>query len=148
LKAQPAEGPFDNPPSGKNLEPLDVVGSLHDVHTKTTGRAQRRDPVEQRASIASVRPDQTKAHERVGQRRQYEAGAVAVLNVGGVYDDADDESQRVDDQVALASADFLARIVTANAPLEVVLTDWLSRIAADGIRSRPSDWRTSPRSLS
>ena len=148
MKAQPAESSFDDPPSGKNLEPLRVVGSLHDLHPKTTGTAQRRDPFEQHARITSVRPDQTKAHERVGQRRQHEASAISVLNVRCVYDDAEDESKGVDDQVALASTDFLARIVTANAPLEVVLTDWLSMIAADGIRSRPSDWRTSPRSLS
>jgi hypothetical protein len=70
------------------------------------------------------------------------------LDVGGVDNDAEHETEGVDDQVTLASTDFLARIVTTDAPLEVIFTDWLSMIAAEGIRSRPSAWRTSPRSWS
>jgi hypothetical protein len=75
-------------------------------------------------------------------------GSVPILNIGGVHHDAEHQPERVDEQVPLASTDFLARIVTADAPLDVVLTDWLSMIAADGVRSRPSACRTSPRSLS
>jgi hypothetical protein len=77
---------------------------------------------------------------------EHEPSPVAILDIGGVHHDADHQSERVDDQVALASTDFLARIVTANAPFEVVFTDWLSMIAAEGIRLRPSACRTSPRS--
>jgi hypothetical protein len=84
----------------------------------------------------------------VGEDREHELGTVAVLDVGGVDDHGEDEAERVDDYVTLASADFFARIVTADPPFDVVFTDWLSIIAADGIRSRPSVCRTSPRSCS
>ena len=36
--------------------------------------------------------------------------AVAILNVGGVNDDADQQAQRVDDDVALAALDLLASV--------------------------------------
>jgi hypothetical protein len=103
-------------------------------------------PGEQRASVTAIRPNQAQPHERVRQDSKNQFGAVAILNIGGVNDHAKHETERVDDQMTLASADFLARIVTADAPLDVVFTDWLSMIAAEGIRLRPSLCRTSPRS--
>jgi hypothetical protein len=43
----------------------------------------------------------------------------------------------VDQRVALAPFDLLARIVTRGPPASVVLTLWLSMIAAEGLASRP-----------
>jgi len=38
------------------------------------------------------------------------AGTVAILHVGGVDDHAQQEAERIDEDVALASLDLLARI--------------------------------------
>ena len=44
------------------------------------------------------------------------------------------QPERIDQDVTLASVDLLARIVAVDPPFSVVLTDWLSRIAAEGWR--------------
>ena len=48
----------------------------------------------------------------------------------------------IDQRVALASADLLARLVTARAAGLMVLTLWLSIIAAGRLASRPTRWRS------
>lgn len=148
MEAEPRKGPLDDPPLRNHLETARVIAALDDLHAQPTALTKARDPFNQGARVSSIGPEQSKPHERVSEHRDDETCAVAVLNVASVYDDGDDEPERVDDQVPLATLDFLARIVTARAPREVVFTDWLSMIAADGIRSRPSLSRTSPRSFS
>ena len=49
---------------------------------------------------------------------------------------------RIDERVALAAVDLLARIVTARTPASVVLTLWLSMIAAEGLALRPTRSRS------
>ena len=44
------------------------------------------------------------------------------------------QAQRVYDDVPLAAVDLLARVVSTRPPFSVVLTDWLSKIAAVGWR--------------
>jgi hypothetical protein len=148
LEAQPTEGTLHDPAPGQDLEAFDVVGPFHDRYPQASRAAKRGYPTEQRSRVAAVRPDQAKPHQGAGEGPEYQFGSVAVLDVGGMDDHAEHQSQGIDDQVTLASTDFLARIVTADPPLDVVLTDWLSMMAADGIRSRPSLCLTSPRSLS
>jgi len=148
LEAQPGKGAFDDPPFRQDLEAANVVAALHDLQTQTAAIAKRSHPLDERSGVATVGPDETEAHERVRESSEHELRAVAILNVAAVNDDGEDQPERVDDQMALSTLYFLARIVTAAAPREVVFTDWLSMIAADGIRSRPSLARTSPRSWS
>jgi hypothetical protein len=57
-------------------------------------------------------------------------------------------SKRIDEDVAFSSVDFLARIVSAKPPFSVVLTDWLSMMAALGVGFRPSWRRTCARKVS
>jgi hypothetical protein len=74
-----------------------------------------------------------------------------------MYYDRKDHSQRIHHYMPLdfgelsraATADFLARIVSAADPLfSVVFTDWLSMIAAEGVGSFPTETRTCSRSVS
>ena len=52
-------------------------------------------------------------------------------------DDAEQQARGVDRDVALAALDLLARVVAARPPFSVVLTLWVSMIAALGLGSRP-----------
>jgi hypothetical protein len=73
------------------------------------------------------------------------ADAIAVLNVGGENLDAQQEAERVDENVPLAAGDFLRRIVTLRVlspPFCAALALWLSSTAALGLASRPSRSRT------
>jgi hypothetical protein len=73
------------------------------------------------------------------------ADAIAVLNVGGENLDAQQQAERVDENVPLAAGDFLRRIVTLRVPRPpfcAALALWLSSTAALGLASRPSRSRT------
>jgi hypothetical protein len=98
--------------------------------------------------VSAIRPDEAQSHQRMFEEGQHELTAVAVLHVGRVHHHGDQQPERIDQEVSLATIDLFARIVTMGAPLSVVFTDWLSITAALGCRSRPTDSRTSPWSRS
>jgi hypothetical protein len=62
-------------------------------------------------------------------------------------DDLEQEALGIDEDVALATGDFLAPVVAAAPPFSVVLTVWLSMMAALGVDSRPRLTRTRSRSV-
>jgi hypothetical protein len=51
--------------------------------------------------------------------------------------DLDDQAEGVDQEVALAAVDPLGAVIAVPPPRSVVLTLWLSRIAALGVGRRP-----------
>jgi hypothetical protein len=66
-------------------------------------------------------------------------GAVAVAHISGGYLDLADQAEGVDQQVALEAVELLGAVVAVWPPRSVVLTLWLSRMAALGVGARP--WR-------
>jgi hypothetical protein len=68
--------------------------------------------------------------------------AVAVLDIGRINGSAQQQAERVYENVALLALDLLSRIVTmrvdARPPFSALLTLWLSMIAAVGLVSRSS----------
>ncbi len=86
------------------------------------------------------------AGELLGQMAQHEAGAIAVLDIGRVDDDLEQQPLRIHGDVAFASLHFFAAVVAARPPLCVVFTDWLSMLAALGVASRPARRRSASRS--
>ena len=68
--------------------------------------------------------------------------AVAVLNICGMDAHAKQEAECVDEDVALAARDLLARIkalpVEGRAPFCAALLLWESMIATVGLASRPA----------
>lgn len=95
-------------------------------------------PVDELTCISAISPDPAQAGEATFQERQDQAGAIPVLDVRRMDDDSQDQPERVDDNVPLAAVDLLARVIAARPPFSVVLTLWLSTIAALGLRGRPS----------
>jgi hypothetical protein len=65
-------------------------------------------------------------------------GAVGVLDIGGMDKDTEQEARGIDPDMALAALDLLGGIVAARPPFSVVLTLWVSMMAALGLASRPS----------
>jgi hypothetical protein len=61
------------------------------------------------------------------------------LNVSGMNDDGDQQTQRFYEEMPFPAVDFLARVVTMASPFSVVFADWRSIIAAFGARLRPTD---------
>src|SRR5579859_7763962 len=109
---EPSEGTFDDPATRQELEALDVVGALHDFHLdRAEVAAQLANPLDELTGVRPVRPEMTKSKERVGESAEEELRAVTILNVSRMHHDGEYETERVDEQVSLASTDFLARIV-------------------------------------
>jgi hypothetical protein len=58
--------------------------------------------------------------------------------LAAMHDHTEQQSLRVDPNVALAPLDLLGGVIAARPPFSVVFTLWLSMMAAVGLASRPS----------
>jgi hypothetical protein len=120
--------------------------------TLTLGAKRRLHPLDEATAIARVHPQVPEPREpllKIGQGLQQEATAVAVRDISGMDQRLEHKALGIDEQVPLAPGQFLASIVAVRVrrpPFSVVLTDWLSMIAALGVGSRPIRRRASSRS--
>lgn len=113
----PAERPLDHPASGQNLEPANVIRAANDLDAqRPQPSAQLAYPLDQFARVGSVGPKVAQTEECAGQWPKELTSSVTILHVGGMHDDAQQQTQRVDEQVSLATTDFLACVVTARPP--------------------------------
>ena len=84
--------------------------ALDDLQRPSAGLGDGRSRL--RSLVAGVGEDARDEGEKATRAAvEDERRAVAVLHVGGVDDDVDQEAERVDEDVALAARDLLARIV-------------------------------------
>jgi hypothetical protein len=84
----------------------------------------------------------------VPKQSQHQTRTIAVLNIGRMDDGNKHQPKNIYEQMAFAAIDLLASIVAVRPPFSVVLTDWLSMMAALGCRLRPAASRASPRNSS
>ena len=149
MASQPGEGPLDDPAAREDLEAARgrrrlAVGPAPDPARRALddrdGPAQCRfDPVFAAAAIARVDPQMCQARETAILSVEHQEGTVTVGDVGGMNDRAQEEALGIDQQMPLAATQFLRAIIAAGPPFSVVLTDWLSRLAALGSGWRPID---------
>ena len=143
VAADPGERSLHDPAFRQDHESV-RVGALNDFQLPAAGRGDgRRHP---RPLVAAVGEDGLDEGERTARGSKQLAGAVAILHVGGMDDDAQQQAECIDEDVALAPRDLLARIealrVERSPPFCAPLALWLSITAADGLASRPSRSRT------
>ncbi len=134
VSAKPTERSFDHPPPGQD----DETGS-GDAADEDQRQAEQEAGEENREAIVDAVGEHR--FEPTVQRLdpvQQGPRAVGILDVGGVDDDAQQEAGRIDRDVAFAAPDLLGRIVATRSPFSVVLTLWVSMMAAVGLGSRPS----------
>ena len=133
---QPGKRTLDNPAKGQNGKRMGTV--FDDLQGPV---ADLGDPLHQRPGISSIGHDQTKPRELSSNAPQHQLGSVTVLHIGGMDHHRHDQSQRVHQNVALSPGHLHACIVApAQPPFSVVLTLWLSKMAALGVPLRPA-WR-------
>ena len=84
--------------------------------------------------------------ERARAFIEHQARAVAVLNVGGMNRDTQEQAKRVDEDMPLAARNFLGAVkalrIEMGPPFGAPFTLWLSMMAAVGLASRSSIPRT------
>ena len=85
------------------------VGSFDDLDLPRSRRGGLRS--EFRPLITGVGEDAFDEWKSPKNRAQQLSGAVAILNVGGQNAHAEQEAERVDEDVALAARDLLARVI-------------------------------------
>ena len=107
VAADPGEGALDDPALGQDDEAMGIA-ALDDLQRPGSGLGDHLGHL--RPLVAGVGEDAF--DERKGSPRgaQQVTRAIAILNVGRVDGDAQQEAQRIDQDVALAAGDFLARV--------------------------------------
>jgi hypothetical protein len=107
VAADPGKGALDDPAFGQDDEAMGIA-ALDDLQGPRAGLGN--DPGHLWSLVAGVGKDAL--DERKGSPRgaQQVTRTIAVLHVGRVDGDAQQEAQRIDQDVALAAGDFLPRI--------------------------------------
>lgn len=110
IPSQPAESAFYDPASRQHFEGM-KIGAFYDLDCAS---ANSPGPVHQQACIATVGPDMfdTIAGPLAQRQRQQLFGGISILNIGGQHHHRDEQSDRIDQDMAFAPIDLLAGIVT------------------------------------
>ena len=119
--AEPRECSFDHPSSRQHLKTVAVPGALDNLECPA---CQGPDPLDQLRPIPIL--DIGRMHHHHRQQQPH-----------GIYND-----------MSLSTIDLLASVIATRPPFPVVLTDWLSMIAALGVGFLPSACRTLTRRAS
>ena len=140
----PSEGALDDPAFRKNDEPMQRV-TLDDLDRPGPGLFEGRRQL--RPPVAGVGEDPFDKGEQTARAAiEDQSGAITILNVGRVDDDVQQEAERVDENVPLATLDLLARVIPRRIerrpPFCAPLALWASMIATVGLASRPAFSRT------
>jgi len=116
------------------------IGALDDLQLPQAGLGD--DLRHLRALVAAIGVDALDEGEGAAGLPQHGDGAITVLNIGGMDDDAQEEAEGIDEDVAIAPFDLLARIVTRGIerrpPFTAPLALWASMMAAVGLAVRPA----------
>jgi hypothetical protein len=107
VAADPGKGALDDPSLGQDDKAMGVA-ALDDLQGPGTGLGDHLGHLW--PLVSGVGEDAFDERKGSPRRAQYLARAIAILHVGRVDGDAQQEAQRVDQDVALAAGDFLARI--------------------------------------
>src|SRR5262252_7004189 len=80
MQSEPREGALYDPSPWQHDEAFEVVAAFDDREAQRMARPQPAHPVEPRAAVAALGPDEPQAHEAVQQTLQHQLRPVAVLN--------------------------------------------------------------------
>ena len=138
--ADPGEGALDDPALGQNDEAMQLA-AFDDLEFPSAGLCNRAGGL--RRLISGVGEDAF--DERVEAARaaiEHEPRTVTILDTCGVDDNVQEEAERIDENVPLATLDLLARVIARRIdrrpPFCAPLALWASMMAAVGLASRPS----------
>jgi hypothetical protein len=127
---------------------LDIIGAQDDFQANAQCLAS---PVDQPTRVLAVCPDLLQAGEIAFTIAQNLLASVAIILIGSRDKDVHHAPVGIDEEVTFAPFDLFMGIITdvflpTAPPFSVVLTDWLSITAAEGVGSRPTRFRSASRS--
>ena len=109
MVADPADRALDDPPLGQHDKAM-LVAAADDLHLPRPGSRHRCSHL--RPLVASIADDPFDERKLPTYLTQQRFGSIAVLNVGRVNHHAQQEAERIGQDMALAAKRPLARIVT------------------------------------
>ena len=108
IAADPGEGSLDNPSLGQDDETMQLI-ALDDLQRPGAGLGDGRGGLG--SLVAGISEDALdEGKEAARASIEDERRAVAILHIGGVDDDIQQEAERVDENMPLAARDLLACI--------------------------------------
>ena len=128
VSIEPRQCAFDNPATGKHRKTRDIGAALDDFDRPVAKLGDR--AVEPVASIGAVGKQMAQPGKQVVDGANDKRGTIAILHIGGVDFSADQQAQRVGDDLALATFDLLAGIIATR----TAALGGLDRLAVDDPR--------------
>ena len=136
---EPTDGAFDDPALGQNDEALGVIAAADDLGCQAR-QGVGQTIMEYRPGVGAVGKQFLEKRQLPEQRGQDQEAAIAILNSGGGDQRLQQQSQSIDENVALLALDQLAAIkpvrINALPPFSALFTLWLSMMQAVGLASR------------
>lgn len=143
VAADPAKGPLDDPALRQDDEAM-LVAAADDLELPCPGSPHGGSHL--RPLIACITDGAFDEREQAPRLPRQWLGPVAVLHIGRLHHDREQQAERVRQQVALAADDLLGRVVAGRvergAPFCAASAVWLSMIAVVGLAARPATSRT------
>src|SRR5688500_6278985 len=142
--ADPGESAFDDPALGEDDEAISC-DALDDFDLPGSGLCDG--GVQACPLVVAIGEDALDVREAAaGAPIEDQLGAIAILHIGRMHNNVQEETERVDEDVPLAALDLLARVIARRIergpPFCAPLALWASRIAAVGLPARPACSRT------
>ncbi len=126
---------------GSTMKSFGLIGAPDDFGFEV-GQHSCQVIVELRSLIGRIGKQLLQERMQPEHRGEQHDAAFAILDVGGMDDGVQQQTQRVYENVALFALDLLARIIAmridAGPPFSALFTLWLSMMAAVGLASRSS----------
>ena len=138
---QPTDGTLDNPAFGQNDEAFGSIRTTDDFsdqvrHDVCEAVMKHRPRV---GAVSKQLLEEWELSEQCGQKHQ---ATVAILNIGWRHQRMQQQTQCIDENVALLAFDQLASIepmsIDAGPPFSALFTLWLSTMQAVGLASDSS----------
>ena len=141
---EPGDGALDDPALRQQLEAC-TIAALDDLELPV--RYGVEDLFELGALIGPVADDLLKKRKQSSHCLEQRWCAVAILHIGGMHLHAQEQTERVDEEMALLALDLLAGVIARRIdlgpPFSAPLTLCESMMATLGLASRPSHSRSS-----
>jgi hypothetical protein len=122
---EPRNGAFDNPSARQNLEAFRGIGSFDDFGFEI-GQDFGEPVGKNWTLIGAVGKQLLKEWKLAEQRGEQQEAAIAILNVGGMDDGVEQETDRIDENMPLFALDQLAGIeavrIDAGPPFSALFT--------------------------
>ena len=116
-----------------------MIGALDDFSFEVRQDFRQR-LLEFRSLIAAVGKQLLQERIHPEQSGKQQDAAITILDIGGMNDGVEQQTQRIYENMALLAFDLLARIIAmridTSPPFSALLTLWLSMMAAVGLASR------------